>query len=144
MKSIRVERIVTASRQEVWAELRQIERHVQWMADAESITFTTSQREGTGTEFSCRTKVGPIVLNDKMEITDWVNESTMSVIHRGIVTGSGTFTLADHAAGTLITWEESLDFPWWVGGPPGAVIARLVLRLIWKGNLRRLASLIEP
>ena len=45
--------------------------------------------------------------------------------------------------GTLVTWEETLDFPWWVGGPPGAIVARFVLSQIWKGNLRRLASLIE-
>lgn len=144
MRTIRVNRIINARRHAVWAELRQIDRHVQWMADAESITFSSSQREGVGTEFSCRTKVGPIVLNDKMEITAWIDESTMSVIHRGIVTGEGTFTLADHPDGTLVSWEESLDFPWWVGGPPGAVVARAVLRMIWRGNLRRLASLIEP
>lgn len=144
MKTIRVERVVTASRERVWSELRQIDRHVKWMADAESITFISSQREGVGTEFACRTKVGPIVLNDKMEITGWENESMMSVVHRGIVTGEGTFTLTDHAEGTTVTWEETLDFPWWVGGAPGAIVARFVLRLIWKGNLRRLASLIEP
>lgn len=143
MKTIHVDRVVAASRAQVWGELRQIDRHVQWMADAESITFTSAQREGVGTEFACRTKVGPIVLNDKMEITAWVDEAAMSVIHRGIVTGEGTFTLSDHPRGTLVTWEETLDFPWWVGGPPGAVVARFVLRLIWKGNLRRLASLIE-
>jgi len=143
MKTIHVERVVAATRTLVWSELRQIDRHVKWMADAESITFTSSKQEGVGTEFACRTKVGPIVLNDQMEITAWVDEETMSVVHRGIVTGEGTFTLRDHAKGTLVIWEETLDFPWWVGGPPGAVVARSVLRLIWKGNLRRLASLIE-
>jgi hypothetical protein len=143
MKTIHVDRIIGASRAVVWSELRQIDRHVKWMADAESITFLSTNTEGVGTEFACRTKVGPIVLNDKMEITAWVDEETMSVIHRGIVTGEGTFTLGDHAEGTLVTWEETLDFPWWVGGPPGAIVARFVLRQIWKGNLRRLASLIE-
>ena len=143
MKTIHVARVINASRTTAWGELRQIDRHVKWMADAESITFLSSHREGVGTEFACRTKVGPIVLNDKMEITAWVEGEVMSVVHRGIVTGEGTFTLSDHADGTLVTWEETLDFPWWVGGPPGAIVARFVLRQIWKGNLRRLASLIE-
>lgn len=143
MKTIRVERVIAANRSLVWNELRHIDRHVKWMADAESITFTSVEHEGVGTEFACRTKVGPIVLNDQMEITAWVDEEAMSVVHRGIVTGEGTFTLSDHPQGTWVTWEESLDFPWWVGGPPGAVVARSILRMIWKGNLRRLASLIE-
>lgn len=143
MRTIRVEREIAATRTVVWSELRQIERHVKWMADAESISFTSDRREGVGTTFACRTKVGPIVLNDTMEITEWVEESSMSVVHRGIVTGEGTFTLRDHGTKTLIIWEETLDFPWWTGGPPGAVVARFVLRMIWRGNLQRLASIIE-
>lgn len=143
MRSIHVERLVRAPRARVWAELRHIDRHVLWMADAESISFTSETREGVGTTFHCRSKVGPIVLNDKMEITQWEDESTMSVVHRGIVTGEGTFSLTDHGDDTLVTWEEALVFPWWVGGPPGAVVARKVLGMIWKGNLRRLAAIIE-
>lgn len=143
MRTIHVEREISASVSEVWSELRLIDRHVKWMADAESITFTSEQREGVGTTFACRTKVGPIVLNDAMEITEWVDGVAMSVVHRGIVTGEGTFTLREQGTKTLIVWEETLDFPWWSGGPPGAVLARLILRMIWRGNLRRLASIIE-
>ena len=114
-----------------------------WMADAESITFQSEQREGVGTTFHCRTKVGPIVLNDIMDITAWVDHETMAVRHRGIVSGEGAFTLSAATTSTTVVWEEALTFPWWMGGPIGAVPARLILRLIWKGNLRRLAALIE-
>ena len=143
MKSIRVTRVINAPLERVWAELRQIDRHVMWMADAESITFPSEQREGVGTTFHCRTKVGPIVLNDIMDITAWVDHETMAVRHRGIVNGEGAFTLSAATTSTNVVWEEALTFPWWMGGPIGAVPARLILRLIWKGNLRRLAALIE-
>ena len=115
------------------------------MADAESIEFVTDQRRGVGTAFLCVTKVGPIRLTDKMRITQWEPRRAMGVEHVGIVTGTGVFTLeATSAATTRFVWEERLVFPWWLGGPLGAFVGgKLVLRAIWRGNLRRLAALCE-
>ena len=76
----------------LWEELRHIDRHVQWMADAESIEFEGDQREGVGTSFRCRTKIGPFVTVDRMTITSWVERREMGVTHRGLVTGVGIFT----------------------------------------------------
>ena len=45
----------------VWAVLEPVESHVEWMADAERITFRTEQHRGVGTEFECLTRVGPLV-----------------------------------------------------------------------------------
>jgi hypothetical protein len=42
-----------------------------------------------------------------------------------------------------ITWDERLRFPWWLGGPVARLVAAPVLRLMWRGNLRRLAPLVE-
>ena len=51
--------------------------------------------------------------------------------------------LAPQPAGrTRITWDERLRFPW-LGGPVAGLVAAPVLRLMWRGNLRRLASLVE-
>ena len=74
--------------------------------------------EGVGTSFRCDTKVGPIKLVDHMEITDWVPASAMGVRHVGLVTGTGRFTLTpiDLGRRTRFGWEESLRFPWWLGG----------------------------
>jgi carbon monoxide dehydrogenase subunit G len=135
-----------ATPEQVWQTLESIESHVDWMSDAESIHFTTDQTRGVGTAFDCVTRVGPIRVTDRLEITEWEPARTMGVRHIGVVTGTGRFTLAavDGGRRTRVTWQEELRFPWWLGGRLGARIGgRSVLRRIWAGNLRRLRSLVE-
>ena len=124
----------------VWDELRAIERHVTWMADARSIEFDGDQREGVGTSFRVRTAVGPLHTSDLMTITHWEPAQSMGVEHRGLVTGSGRFSLASEPSGTELTWVERLRFPWWFAGALGATVAAPVLRRIWRANLRRLGE----
>jgi Polyketide cyclase / dehydrase and lipid transport len=136
---VKVSTIIAAPPEVVWEELRHIERHVDWMADAEAIRFTSVRRQGVGTTFDCDTRIGPIRLVDRMEITAWEPEHTMGVRHVGLVTGTGAFALRAAGPGaTTMTWTEELRFPWWLGGPMGAWVARPVLARIWRGNLRRL------
>jgi hypothetical protein len=126
----------------VWQELRHIERHVKWMSDAVAIEFLGDQREGVGTSFRCTTKVGPFKTEDLMAITLWVQDTVMGVEHRGIVKGSGAFTLAPAPGGTLVTWSEELTFPWWALGPFGSFVASPVLRALWVKNLKNLGQLL--
>ena len=141
---IRVAVTIDATTDHVWKVIEPIEYHVEWMADAESIVVKSSQQHGVGTTFECRTKVGPFRLNDKMVITEWKPGSVMGIEHRGIVTGRGRFTVRRRPRGrTRFTWSEQLVFPWWMGGPAGAVLASPVLRAIWRRNLRRLKQLVE-
>lgn len=129
---------------QVWEEVRQIERHVDWMADAVEIRFLSDQRDGAGTTFDCVTKVGPIKVTDQMTITEWRPSRAMGVRHEGLVTGSGLFTLAGLRRGrTRFTWDEELAFPWWMGGKVGGAIGGVVIRRIWKRNLRVLKALVE-
>ncbi len=141
MARIRVTVDIPASPAEVWADVRHIDRHVEWMHDAESITFTTTDTSGVGTAFDCATKVGPLRLTDRMEITEWEAESVMGVRHVGLVEGVGRFTLTptDHG-GTHFAWEEELRFPWWMGGPIGGLVGGQILKLIWRRNLKLLAA----
>jgi hypothetical protein len=143
MSGVRVSVEIEAPPSVVWADVRNIASHVEWMADAEAIRITSEATEGTGVVFECDTKVGPIRLTDKMQITEWVDEKSMGVKHAGVVTGSGVFTLEplDGGTRTLFTWQESLQFPWWLGGPIGREIGgRIALTPIWKRNLKRLQA----
>ena len=143
--SIRVSIDIAAPVQKVWDIVEPVERHVDWMADAVAIRFQTEQTRGTGTTFFCDTKVGPITLVDVMTITAWEPGKVMGVKHTGVVTGTGEFTLeAIDEANTRFTWTESLTFPWWLGGPLGALICGLVvMKAIWRRNLRKLKKLVE-
>jgi len=141
---VAVSTVIAAPRPAVWSELERIEDHVRWMADATAIRFTGPLRRGQGTTFECDTRVGPLRMTDHMEITGWDPGSSMEVVHRGIVTGRGRFTLEEGpGTATTIRWEEELRFPLWWGGGVGARMARPVLASLWRGNLRRLRTRIE-
>ena len=145
MARISVSVQIGAPVERVWQVVEPIERHVDWMADAVAIRFTGQQTRGAGTEFECDTKVGPFTLVDKMTVTSWEPMREMGVRHSGIVTGSGVFTLAPSPqGGTVFTWTESLVFPWWMGGPVGAFVGgKVVMRLIWVRNLKKLKKIAE-
>jgi hypothetical protein len=144
MPGIRVSTVIDATPAEVWSVVRHIDRHVEWMADAETIRFTSRRTEGVGTTFDCDTRIGPFRLTDRMEITRWKPRRRMGVRHVGVVAGSGQFTLKALRGGrTRFTWKERLEFPWWMGGPLGALAGSPVLRWVWSRNLRRLKRLVE-
>ena len=138
---------IAAAPAEVWEELRHIDRHVQWMADAEAIRFTSRRHEGRGTTFDCDTRIGPFRLVDRMEITQWRTGRAMGVRHSGLVTGEGRFTLRPvrrrGETATRFTWSERLRFPWWMGGPAGGVVGGRVLKRVWRRNLTRLRHRVE-
>ena len=145
MGRIRVSIDINATPRQVWEIVEPVERHIDWMADAVAIRFQTEQTRGVGTSFFCDTKVGPIKLVDVMTITAWEPEKVMGVKHTGVVTGTGEFTLEPiGSTGTRFTWTESLDFPWWLGGPLGAFVGgQIVMKAIWRRNLRKLKQLVE-
>jgi hypothetical protein len=124
-----------------WQEVATIEDHVHWMSDAVALEFTTEQRRGVGTEIIVDTKVGPFRTSDKMLFTRWDEQSQLSVEHQGLFTGQGSFRLepVDDST-TRLTWHESIQFPWYLGGRLGAAVAQPVLRWIWTRNLKRLQS----
>lgn len=144
MPRVEVAVVVDAPPRRVWADVADVASHVEWMADAVDIRFTGPRRSGVGTTFDCDTRIGPLRLVDRMEVTEWRPGRAMGVRHTGLVTGEGRFTLHRARGGrTRFTWEERLVFPWWLGGPVGATVGSVVLRRVWAGNLRRLKQRIE-
>jgi hypothetical protein len=141
---IRIGTMIDAPPAATWQVVEQLERHVDWMADAESIRFVGAQTRGEGTTFDCVTKVGPIRLTDRMTVIEWEPGKLVGIQHRGVVTGRGRFTLRRRRGGrTWFQWNERLTFPWWMGGPVGAIAAKPVLRRVWRRNLLRLKSIVE-
>ena len=135
---------IGAPRHVVWEAVADVRRHSDWMADANEIRLTSAQATGVGTTFECETRVGPLRTLDRMAVTDWEEGRLMGVEHRGLVTGVGRFRLEDQSdGGTTFIWEEDLSFPWWLGGRATAALARPLLALIWRRNLRRLAAMFE-
>lgn len=148
MPRLKVATTLDASPAQVWDDVADISSHVEWMHDAVAITFTSDRVSGVGTTFDCDTRIGPFRLTDKMEITSWRPVREMGVQHSGLVTGVGAFRLTPVRTGlgrrrrvvTRFEWTERLKFPWYFGGPLGALAARPVLRHVWKRNLTALAA----
>ena len=144
MTHICVRSTIDAPADVVWAQLADIAGHVRWMADADAIRFTGERRSGVGTGFECDTRIGPLRTTDVMEVTEWRESRSLGVRHTGIVSGAGRFVLGgDGRASTRVTWDERLRFPRWLGGPVAGLVAAPVLRRVWRGNLRRLGSLVQ-
>jgi len=144
MARIRTRVDIDAPPAEVWRAIEHLESHVDWMEDALAIRFTSRRRRGVGTTFDCDTKVGPFRLTDRMAITEWKPRRSMGVSHTGVVAGSGRFTLRRRRGGrTRFGWDERLRFPWFLGGPVGAVLAVPILKRIWRRNLANLRARVE-
>ena len=143
-RGVRVSTVIDAPPDEVWANVRDIASHVDWMQDAEAIRFTSAQRAGVATSFECDTRVGPFRLRDPMEVTEWEEGRAMTIRHGGVVTGEGRFSLEPAPGGrTRFIWDEELAFPWWMGGAIGSQAAQQVLRLVWARNLANLKRRLE-
>jgi hypothetical protein len=138
MSRVTVSIHIPASREEVWADVANLADHVQWMADAHSIGFLTRRHNGVGTRMEVETRFGPLRTTDVMEITAWDEGERMAVVHQGLFTGRGEFTLAAEHGGTRFAWTEQVGFPWFLFGPLGAWVARPVFAWVWRRNLRKL------
>jgi uncharacterized protein YndB with AHSA1/START domain len=134
---------ISASPASVWDYVKDISTHPEWMRDAVAIRFTSRTHAGVGTTFECDTRVGPFRLTDHMEVTEWRDGAVMGIRHVGVVTGEGRFALTPIAGGTRFEWREELEFPARRGGAVAALLARPVLKRLWRGNLRRLRDRVE-
>ncbi len=141
MPGVTVSTLLDAPPDVVWADIEQIERHVEWMADAESVDIISDTSRGVGVRAEVATRFGPLRTTDVMEFTAWDPPHRMAVRHVGLFTGVGAFTLTPVGSGqTEFTWSEEISFPWFFGGRLGAWLARPVFRWVWNRNLARLRA----
>lgn len=138
MARIEVIRDIPIRQDVVWDALADLSSHASWMKDAESIEFESESQRGVGTVMEVQTKVGPLRTLDILEVTGWNEGESIDVEHRGLVTGVGTLGVSLANGCTRVTWVEDLRFPWWLGGPITAFLAKPVLAAIWRENLERL------
>jgi hypothetical protein len=110
------------------------------MKDADAVHFLTDQTTGVGTQLRVPTRIGPFRTTDLMTVVGWEEEKAIAVDHQGAVSGLGRFEIRPSGGGTQLLWSETLRFPWWLGGPMGAWLARPVLKRIWLRNLARLGQ----
>jgi uncharacterized protein YndB with AHSA1/START domain len=143
MTAIRVATTIAAPPERVWEEIADISSHVRWMEDAVAIRFTSPAHDGVGATFDCDTRIGPLRLTDRMEVTAWDPPRVMGIRHVGLVGGSGRFLLEPVPTGTRFVWDEHLVFPLWMGGGAGGRLAAPVLARVWRGNLANLKTRVE-
>jgi hypothetical protein len=110
------------------------------MKDADAVNFLTEQTAGVGTQLRVPTRVGPFRTTDLMTVVEWDEGKAIAVDHQGAVSGLGRFEIRPSGEGTELLWSETLRFPWWLGGPVGAWLARPILKRVWLGNLDRLGE----
>ena len=142
MSSLEIE--ISAPIKFVWDYIADIESHVAWMDDAESVVSTSELKNAVDALYVCDTKVGPLKVKDKMRVTKYDPPTNMEIEHIGAVSGSGVFRLQVLSEdSTLFTWEENLVFPWYMGASIGKIIGMKLLHHIWRNNLRTLKTEIE-
>ena len=142
MTRIAITRAMEVSHDRVWEAISDLGSHTTWMRDAETIAFATEQRRGKGTSMEVVTVIGPFRTVDIMEVVGWEEGRSIEVAHRGLITGRGILAAEPRGDGALVSWQEELTFPWWLGGPITAWLARPVLAAIWRGNLARLEGVL--
>lgn len=142
MPRIAVSRPIPAPHTRVWEALADLESHQLWMRDAHSIVFLDDRRRGVGTRMEVETRIGPFRTLDLIEVVGWEEGHSIDVAHSGLVGGVGALRVTPDDGGAVVEWVEDLIYPWWLGGAVTAWLARPVLAAVWKGNLRRLASML--
>ena len=136
---------IARARVPVWNVLVDVRRQPEWMRDALSVEMLTDGPLGVGSRMRVPTQIGLLRTVDLMEVTEFEPPALWTVVHRGIVTGEGSFTLSELDAGksTRVEWRERLAPPLGMIGRLGMTLFRPVLRRQFQSDLERLRHLCE-
>lgn len=114
---------------EAWRRITDWERH------GEHIPFTTvaltgTIRDGVGAGFVARTSIGPVHIDDPMEVTHWdppvfEKPGRCEIEKRGrVILGGATITVHRTSEGSVVRWVEDASVRW--GGPFADLPTQLV------------------
>jgi carbon monoxide dehydrogenase subunit G len=142
MARIVVSKTMAVPPERVWEAIADLGSHPEWMRDASSLVFVGDQRRGAGTRMEVRTRVGPLLTTDVLEVVSWEEGSSIDVAHQGLVKGRGRLSVVPEDGESVVSWVEELSFPWWLGGRLTGWLARPMLTAIWIGNLDQLEQRI--
>jgi len=135
---------IEAPIEKVWQHISNIESHVTWMDDANTIELIEGEPNNIGAKYLCVTQVSVLKTKDTMKVIAFEAPNFMEMEHIGAVTGTGTFRLVSiNANTTKFVWEENLKFPLYMGAAIGKFFGMALLHRIWKKNLENLKSEIE-
>ncbi len=142
---VRTSAIIACPRARVWKVLTDVQRQPEWMRDALSVEILTAGPLRVGSRMRVPTRIGFLRTTDLMEVTAFEPPERWRVVHQGLVTGEGTFTLheIDGDRSTRVEWDERLAAPLGAIGRFGMTLFRPILRRQFEADLDRLRRLCE-
>jgi uncharacterized protein YndB with AHSA1/START domain len=138
---------IAAPPEVVWQAVADWERQSEWVA-LTTVTVEPGGPEnrgrGVGERLTAVTRLGPIGVTDRMQVTRWEPPRRVDVVHLGrVVRGTGTFLVEPAPGGAWFTWAEELDVPFGWLGRAGAWLLRPAGQLLLRRSLRTLAHRLE-
>ncbi len=136
---LRVEQVVEAGPERVWALLTDWEQQGRWMP---ATRVRSVDGRGVGGRITARTGFGPLGFLDTMTVTQWNPPQRCEVLHTGrIVRGPGVFAVEPFGPGRCrVVWEEHLVLPLGMLGRAGWRLVRPLARAGLALALRRFSA----
>jgi len=130
----------------VWAELTDWEANSNWIPQTR--VTVTNQTLGAGTEFVGVSKVGPIVLEDRMRVCNWSppveGKAAARVSKLGpVLFGDAGFELTADGEGTSLVWFENVNLKWQLITAVMKPVLTPIAWLLFRTALARFAKTLE-
>jgi uncharacterized protein YndB with AHSA1/START domain len=141
--AIRLQTVIDAPIDRVWAALVDIEGQPRWMHDMKSVRMDDPGAIGVGSRGEATVRMYGISVSDPVTITALEPPTRFGIAHDGAFSGTGLFELEDGPNGndTTVRWEEALVAP--VLPHLGAAVTGPVFRRVFAADLERFRVLVE-
>jgi len=140
---LRLEAIIPAPPERVWAVASDWERYPEWMPDVSGVRRVAGE-PGVGLTLDVRTKVlGVPLVTDRMTVREWEPPRAIAIEHQGVVSGPARWVLLPERGGaaTRFLWTEDIRMSPPVVGDVALFLYAPVLWLTFRISMRNLARL---